>query len=89
MSSLKRIAIYSNRATHQVKLAIAGSELHILAEDFDFSNEASERLACEYEGDDLEIGFNAKFFIEMLSVLDAKEIVLELSAPNKSHNSCS
>jgi len=83
LSSLKRIVIYSNKTTHQIKLSIAGSELHISAEDFDFSNEANERLACEYEGDDLEIGFNAKFLIEMLNNLTSEEIEMHFSAPNK------
>ncbi|MEM9416852.1 MAG: DNA polymerase III subunit beta [Bacteroidota bacterium] len=83
LGSLKRIAIYANRTTHQVKLNMAGSELQILAEDFDFSNEANERLTCEYEGDDLEIGFNAKFLIEMLSSLAVEEVVLHFSEPSK------
>ena len=83
LSSLKRIAIYANRTTHQIKLAIAGSELQMLAEDFDFSNEANERLTCEYEGDDLVIGFNAKFLIEMLNNLTAEEVELHFSAPSK------
>lgn len=83
LSSLKRIAIYANRTTHQIKLSIAGSELHIFAEDFEFSNEANERLTCEYEGDDLEIGFNAKFLIEMLSSLSAEEVEMHFSTPSK------
>lgn len=82
-SSLKRIAIYSSRTTHQVKLSIAGSELHIFAEDFDFSNEANERLTCKYEGDDLEIGFNAKFLIEMLGSLTTEEVEMYFSVPSK------
>ena len=83
LSSLKRIAIYANKTTHQVRLKITGSELMISAEDLDFSNEASERLSCEHEGEDIEIGFNAKFLIEMLNNLDANDIELKLSAPNK------
>ncbi len=83
LSSLKRLAIYANRTTHQIKLDIAGSELQILAEDFDFSNEAKERLPCEYEGDDLEIGFNAKLLIEMLNSLASEEVELHFSAPSK------
>jgi len=62
---------------------MAGNELHIFAEDFDFSNEANERLHCEYEGDDLEIGFNAKFLIEMLSNLPSEEAEMHFSAPSK------
>lgn len=83
LSSLKRIAIYANKTTHQVRLKITGSELQVSAEDLDFSNEANERLSCEHEGEDIEIGFNAKFLIEMLSNLDTDEIKLNMSAPNK------
>jgi DNA polymerase-3 subunit beta len=83
LSSLKRISIYANKTTHQVRLKITGSELQVSAEDLDFSNEANERLSCEHEGDDIEIGFNAKFLIEMLTNLDTDQIKLNMSAPNK------
>lgn len=83
LSSLKRIAIYANKTTHQVRLKISGNELHISAEDLDFSNEANEKLNCEHQGEDIEIGFNARFLIEMLNNLDADEVMLKLSAPNR------
>ncbi|MDZ4714597.1 MAG: DNA polymerase III subunit beta [Cytophagales bacterium] len=83
LSSLKRISIYANKTTHQVRLKITGSELQVSAEDLDFSNEANERLVCEHEGEDIEIGFNARFMIEMLSNLDTDQIKLNMSAPNK------
>jgi DNA polymerase-3 subunit beta len=82
LNSLKRISIYANKTTHQVRLKIAGSELQISAEDLDFSNEANERLSCEYDGEDMEIGFNAKFLIEMLN-LDSEAVDVNMSAPNK------
>jgi DNA polymerase-3 subunit beta len=83
LSSVRRISIYSNKTTHQVRLKLAGSELQISAEDLDFSNEANERLTCQYEGEDMEIGFNAKFLLEMLNNIDSDEISLELSTPNR------
>jgi len=83
LNSIQRVAIFSSKTTHQVKLKINGSELHISAEDIDFANEAVERLTCQYDGEDMEIGFNSRFLMEMLSNLDSDEIVLELSAPNK------
>ncbi len=83
LNSLKRIAIYANKTTHQVRLKVTGSELLVSAEDLDFSNEANERLACEHDGEDIEIGFNAKFLVEMLGNIDSEEITLKLSAPNK------
>ncbi|MDH4092763.1 MAG: DNA polymerase III subunit beta [Cyclobacteriaceae bacterium] len=83
LGALRRISIYANKTTHQVRLKITGSELQISAEDLDFSNEANERLSCEHDGEDIEIGFNAKFLIEMLNNMDSDKIKLMMSAPNK------
>lgn len=83
LSSIKRVSIFSNKTTHQVRLKIAGSELSISAEDLDFANEASERLTCQYVGDDMEIGFNSKFLAEMLSNLGCENVTIEMSAPNR------
>lgn len=83
LSSLKRIAIYANKSTHLIRLKVANDELNISAEDLDFSNEANETLSCQYDGAEMEIGFNAKFLIEMLSNLSSKEVRLEMSAANR------
>lgn len=83
LGSLRRIAIYANKTTHQIRLKITGSDLQVSAEDIDFSNEANERLSCEHEGEDIEIGFNAKFIIELLGNMDTDQIRLNMSAPNK------
>ncbi len=83
LSSMKRIAIYANKTTHQVRIKITGSELMISAEDLDFSNEANERLSCEHDGEDIEIGFNAQFLIQMLSNLESKKVSFKLQAANK------
>jgi DNA polymerase III subunit beta len=80
---LKRIAIFSNKTTHQIRLKITADELTISAEDLDYSNEAVERIPCEYTGETMEIGFNAKFLAEMLSNISASNITLELSLPNR------
>ncbi len=83
LNTLRRVVIFANKTTHQVRLKISGSELHISAEDLDFSNEAHERLSCQFEGEDMEIGFNAKFLVEMLNNLYCEEVVLEMSTPNR------
>lgn len=83
LNSLKRISIYANKTTHQVRFKVAATELTVSAEDLDFSNEASETLTCEFDGDPLEIGFNAKFLVEMLSNLESNLITIELTAPNR------
>jgi DNA polymerase-3 subunit beta len=83
LSSLKRIAIFSNKTTHQIRLKITADELTISAEDLDYSNEAVEKIACEYIGENMEIGFNAKFLAEMLSNISSVTITMELSLPNR------
>jgi len=83
LNSLRRVVIFANKTTHQVRLKITGSELNISSEDLDFSNEAYERLSCQYEGEDMEIGFNARFLIEMLNNLSGEEVTLEMSTPNR------
>lgn len=83
LGSIRRVSIFANKTTHQVRLKIAGSELNISAEDLDFSNEAAERLTCSYAGDDMEIGFNSRFLVEMLTNIDSNEATIEMSAPNR------
>lgn len=82
-NSLKRIAIYANKTTNQVVLNIQDGSLTVSAEDLDFSNAATEQLTCTYNGDPMTIGFNAKFLVEMLGVLDSEEIKIHLSTPTR------
>ena len=83
LNSVKRVSIFSNKTTHQIRLKIAGAELHISAEDIDYSNKADERLTCDYQGDDMQIGFNSRFLTEMLGNLGSEDVSLEMSLPNR------
>lgn len=83
LNSVRRVSIFSNKTTHQIRLKIAGAELNISAEDIDYSNKAEERLTCDYQGDDMQIGFNSRFLTEMLSNLNADDVQLEMSMPNR------
>jgi DNA polymerase-3 subunit beta len=83
LNSARRVSIFSNKTTNQIRLKLAGSLLNISAEDFDFSNKADENLECQYSGDDIQIGFNSKFLIEMLNNLDSDMITLSMSHPNR------
>ncbi len=83
LNSVRRVSIFSNKTTHQIRLKIAGAELNISAEDIDYSNKAEERLNCDYQGDDMQIGFNSRFLTEMLTNLTSDEVQLEMSMPNR------
>lgn len=82
-NALRRVSVFSNKSTNQVALNITGSELQLAAQDVDFSFEGNERMNCQYDGEDLQIAFNAKFLIEMLSAADTDEVRIELSTPTK------
>ena len=79
LNSVRRVSIFSNKT----RLKIAGAELNISAEDIDYSNKAEERLTCDYQGDDMQIGFNSRFLSEMLNNLNADDVQLEMSMPNR------
>ena len=83
LNSVRRVSIFSNKTTYQIRLKIAGASLQISAEDFDYSNSAEERLDCDYQGDDIQIGFNSRFLIEMLNGLECDEVKLSMSLPNR------
>ncbi len=83
LNSVRRVSIFSNKTTHQIRLKIAGAELNISAEDIDYSNKAEERLTCDYQGDDMQIGFNSRFLTEMLNNLSSDDVQLEMSLPNR------
>ena len=82
-NSLKRIAIYANKTTNQVVLDVNDKSLTVSAQDLDFSNEATEQLACNFDGSPMKIAFNARFLAEMLGVLDSEEVKMEFSTPSR------
>ena len=79
MGALRRVNIFANKSTHEVRFTLKGSELKIYSEDPDFANEARENLKCHYEGKDLEIGFNAALLIEVVQNVDTEELIVEMS----------
>ncbi|MBI9037784.1 MAG: DNA polymerase III subunit beta [Bacteroidales bacterium] len=83
LTSIKRVALFANQSTLQVRFSISGKELILTSEDLDFSNEAKERLTCNYTGEDIQIGFSSKFLQEMLSNIDTEQVCLELSESNR------
>jgi DNA polymerase-3 subunit beta len=66
-----------------VLFKIDQDSLNISSKDLDFSNEAEETISCSYTGSPIQISFNAKFLMEMLNVLSADDIKMELSVPNR------
>lgn len=83
ISSLKRVAIFSNQASNLVGLAISGNQLRISAQDIDYAIAGQETINCQYDGDEMEIGFKSNFLIEILNNIGTTEVTLELSDPTR------
>ena len=83
LNTLRRVGLFANQSTHQVRLSVTDKGLRMSAEDIEFSNDAHETIPCEYEGEPMEIGFNAKFLMEMVSNLDSDNILIKLTNPSK------
>jgi DNA polymerase-3 subunit beta len=82
-NTLKRVSVFSNQASNLVKLSLKGNQITVSAQDIDFSISANERLSCQYEGEDLEIGFKSTFLIEILANLSSNDVVMEMSDPTR------
>ncbi len=82
-NALRRVSVFSNKSTNQVVLSIHGSELQLASQDIDFSFEGTERMKCQYDGEDMSIAFNARFLIEMLGATNSDEIRIELASSTK------
>ncbi|MDQ1770716.1 DNA polymerase III subunit beta [Labilibaculum sp. A4] len=82
-NTLRRVSVFSNPASNLIKFELKANELVVSAQDIDFSISARERLQCQYEGQDLEIGFKSVFLLEILSNISSSNVMVELSDPTR------
>jgi len=82
-NTVRRVSVFSNAASNLIRLKLTENQLVVSAQDIDFSISAVERLNCQYEGEDMEIGFKSTFLQEILSNLSESEVRVELSDPTR------
>lgn len=82
-NSLRRVSVMANQASNLVKFDVADSKVVISAQDMDYSMSGHETLNCQYEGEEIAIGFKSPFVLEILSNIQAENVVLELSDPTR------
>jgi DNA polymerase III subunit beta len=82
-NTLKRVSVFSNQASNLVKLQLKGNQVMVSAQDIDFSISAYERIKCQYEGEEIEIGFKSVFLLEILSNIGSQEVMIELADPTR------
>ena len=83
LAAIKRVQPFSNDASNLIRFHIEGGILQLDAEDFDFNKTATERMACEYNGRPMSIGFKGSVFVEVLSNFDCQEVNIQLADPSR------
>jgi DNA polymerase-3 subunit beta len=83
MNTLRRVSVFSNQGSNLIKLEYLENEIHISAQDIDFSISAEERIACQYTGEAMKIGFKSSFLIDILANLSSTDVVMELADPSR------
>lgn len=83
LGATKRTGIYSSSMTNKVRLTLRPDRLRIDAEDVERSSEAEEEVFCEFDGEEIEIGFNSEYLETVLSKTEADEVQMALSSPNR------
>ncbi|SEG47415.1 DNA polymerase-3 subunit beta [Halpernia humi] len=83
LSAIRRASIMSNKSTNQIRFKLSANILHLHAEDTEYANKADMQIPCDYNGEDINIGFSSKFLTEMLSVLNSDDITMKMSQPNR------
>ena len=77
--TVRRVAILSNILTHQVKFSISKNTLQLSATNVDLGGEAVEKLPCQYDGEEMEIGYNAVYILDILKQMNGDEVKFALS----------
>jgi len=80
---LKRVSVFSNQASYLVKVGVSNNQVIVSAQDIDYSISGTETLPCQYDGDEMEIGFKSIFLIEILANINTPDVILEMSDPSR------
>ena len=81
--SVKRVSVFASQTSNQVVFRLNGNKLLIYAQDTDMTTDAREELNCNYQGEEMEIGFNANYLTEMLNNVDTEMLLMEMSTPDR------
>jgi DNA polymerase-3 subunit beta len=81
-SALRRVGVVASDQTHRVRLAFSGGALKFTVSTPDLG-EAHDEMAVTYDGEPLEIGFNANYLLEILKYIPTDEVRMTMKAPER------
>lgn len=84
LNTIRRISVCAEKSSNHVKLDLTSDCLEISAQDLGFEIQAHEKVSCQYNGEDLTIGFKSPHLIEMLSNLSCETLVMKFADRRRS-----
>ena len=83
LNVLKRMNVCADQRSSVIKVSLSFNEMLLTAQDLALATSATERIECDYDGDEMEIGFRGPFFIETVGSMDAENIEIRFKEPRK------
>jgi DNA polymerase III subunit beta len=83
LATVRRVSIFSSSTTRQIRLNLTQNEVSIFAEDYEMSSEARESVKCQYDDEDIVIGFNARYLADVLNNVSNVDVTFAFSTPNR------
>lgn len=78
--AVRRAATVSNEISRQIRLKLQAEQMQILVEDIEQSNSGQEIVPCTYDGEPMDIGYNAAYVLDMLRQVDTNDVLFELGS---------
>lgn len=79
LNCVKRVSVCANKASNHIKFDLQSNALTVSAQDLGFSIAAYEKTVCQYDGEDLQIGFKSTFLVDILSNLSCSEVTIKFA----------
>ena len=79
LGAIRRVSIFSNRATHQISLSLSSKKCLITTDDPEKASKAEEEFPAEYKGENLIVGYNAEYLKDVISHISGKTVVMRLN----------
>ena len=83
LNTIRRVAVCANKASNHVKFDLKPDQLETTAQDLGFATTAYEKIACDYSGENLTIGFKSPFLVDILSNMTCENLVMKFADPRR------
>ena len=83
LGALRRVSMFTNQSSNLVRIELKGNQITVFAQNIDFSHAGQETLKCQYDGDNMNIGFKANALADMIANLSSSDICFEISDPQR------